>query len=759
MYQILREAPVRMIKTFTILMLGMILSACSDGMRIKNLVNYPTVLSSLVALDTLKVLPDVIKYMGSEEASFVSFDRDILIQGRQDQRPIWTGDAQGCLRVESDATIHILDFNFRGRQAGPSLIQVDSGRLILENCDLTEAGAWSIEVGPEGELDLRNVRFSKLAMGAIKINGGTVKAYNCTFDQTGKNAIFASNGKSIELHKVNVINTMGTAIELNSISEVWLDSLMVMDSFEDGISLTDCDFVLFNQVESNGNGRNGLYLNGAVISGLLNYSALGNLVHGMVAINIDTLRVLNSEFVGNGESGASLLGINRGRIAGIKVGHNGHSGFHITRGQDLLIHHSTFQASPGVSLFVDSVKTIRIEHASIINNKNGLHILNSDSVEFNNNLLASNKGVAAQFVNTTQLDLSVNLVKENQVGIRVEDVLNVQLDSNQIVSNEKGTDIRSVARIKMTGNMWARNQSGSYFSGMGDIISLEDQWQSNSISAFEVLSGNEIFLTNARFSDNQTGGLLNQVVAKIESCNFDSGNGVALKVMNGALYVTNSKFHMNKVGIELGEGSQGSVVQSIFTGNTLAIDSKASASLMLSYSQVKDARAAIRIGNYGKAEIFSNQFNTIDDYCIQVSGPHLQSLVLRQNILSRTGGVLSSEAKSGVVSVSNNTFAINNAGFDVDNKTIGEMNHNIFHKTPFDFHILKDPDKLVQNCFDAAEIENYPVEVRLLNIYSAPKFVADYHLSPQSPCLGGGENGLTIGARGVVTENRPVLEP
>ncbi len=755
-----RDVFVPVTRSLGLILLVLFLSACSKGMRLKNLVNYPVELATLNALDTLRVLPDVINYSGVRELSFTSFNEDVRIQGRQEQRPVWEASSQECFRVDSGADVHILDFNFRGTNSAERLIRVNSGRLILENCDVTGGEEWSIEVGERGKLELRNVRFSNLGLGAIKLNGGQISAYNCSFNQIGQTAIYATEGTILELHKVDISNAMGTALVLNSLAEVWLDSVIIQDSFEDGIRLADCEFVLINQVASKGNGRNGLVLENSVISGLLNFSAIGNLVSGMVATDIDTLRILNSEFVGNGDSGAIIQSVNRNRIAGVKMGHNGSSGFLASDVNDLIIHHSTFQANPGFSISLDSVKSAQIEHVSMVNNGVGCLIAHSDSVKFGNNLLISNHGVAAQFKDTNILDLSLNLVKGNDLGFQVEAVLNVQLDSNRFVSNISGTDMRSVSRITMMGNVWEENQFGSYFSGVGNIDSQGDRWQGNLNSAFELLSVEELLLRDARLDGNQLGGVVHQTSLKVEASMFTSGKGSALKLMSGTLGVSDSKFFDNNIGVELGEGAQASLVQCNFSGNELAIKAEASADLHLSYSKVEKGRRGVLLGSYGKAEILSNRFNEIDGYCIELSGPHLQSLVLRQNILSRTGGILKSQTLSGKINVSNNTFSNNHSGFSVLEKSIDNMNHNIFHKTaPVSVDILRDPVMLRSNCFSPDQRDRYPKEIGLLNLFANPEFDADYYLQPQSPCLRADEKGVFIGALGSTADRRPVLHP
>ncbi|MEA3288501.1 MAG: right-handed parallel beta-helix repeat-containing protein [Candidatus Marinimicrobia bacterium] len=741
--------------TFSLLVIS-----CSQGLRLKNLVNYPVTLFSLSALDTLKIPPDVVKYLGNEETTFRRIETDLRIQGRQVARPVWQSELQGCFAVGNGANVHIQDFNFKGSSGDTVLIRIDSGRVILENCDVSGGDAWSIQVGLAGDLELRNVRFTDNGSGAIKLDGGQVKIYNSEFDQAGETAIYAASGSLLEAHEVILTNTMGTAFELNSVSEVWLDSVKVIDSFQDGISLQNCDFVLISQVESRGNGRHGLRLRNATISGLLNYSAIGNLVHGMVIENVDTLRVVNSEFVGNGENGALIHSADRNRMAGVRVEHNGSSGFQITGGQELLIHHSSFQANPTLALGVDSLASVQIKHTSIMNNGTGLRVNHFADVELNNNLLVSNKASAASFKHGTMLVLTMNLLKENQLGYFGEDILNVQLDSNRVESNELGGDFRSVARLTMTQNIWKNNGTSGYFSQMGSIVSNHDQWISNHEHAFEILAAEKLILSNSVIKGNRNAGLLNQVSAKLEGCVFDSSSGYALKVMNGSLVVHDSRFESNKVGIDLNEGSRAQIVQSQFVQNELAINARASVSLSMSFCEIHRARAGLTLGNYVEAEILSNHFDEIDDYSIRITGPHLQRLYLRQNVISRTGGIIKSLSSSGTVDVISNTFAHNGSGFQVQKRSIDRLDHNIFFQTYLlDPEMMKDLNQIKSNCFYPQSKQEHPAVLEESNHYLDPQFDDKYYLTPRSPCLQDGKNGLLIGALGTIPEKRPILKP
>ena len=748
------------IRLMHVLFLALLLSACSQGLRLKNLVNYPLSLSSLDALDTLKISPEFVKYAGTEVVTFRNFNRDIHIQGRPEIRPMWMGDVRGCLQVDQDAKVYIADFNFQMTHADTALIRVSSGHLILENCDFISSDFWAIEVDSGAFLELRNVKFSALGAGAIKLNGGIVKMMDTHFDHISKTAVYASSGDLLEIHNSTFRNTMGSALEINSVNEVWLDSVLIIDSFQDGMTINDCDYVLINQVESRENGRHGLNLNDASICGILNFSALGNLVDGIQMDDVDTLRMVNSEFIGNGQSGGVITNTQRSRIAGIRVGHNEGDGLQFTRGQELWINRSSFQANLLAGLSIDSLKSIELGQLSLVNNGHGVLVTHFDSLAIHNGLMSSNRNNAAELKNGDYVSISKNLIKGNRLGLVISDLLFTNLDSNRVESNKLGNDIRSISNLSMNDNVWVSNESGAYFSEIASMSSDQDQWLSNLDTGLEVFSVKELLISDARIHNNRNGARLNEVSARMESVSIDSSRDAGLKLMNGSLVIHKLRAQHNGTAIELGEGTQAKVTQSHFGSNELTINAEASVSLTLSFSKMTDSRKGIRLGNYAEASILSNQFDLIDGYCVELSGPHIHSLMLRQNVISQTGGILNSQSVSGDIRVRSNTFARNMGGIRASKRTMSRLDHNIFYRTDMiDPQIMRDENLYRWNCIFPQIAAQPSDSTEALNINIDPDFGANYYLNPNSPCLSGGDNGFLIGALGGVPEARPSLQP
>ena len=750
----------KIIRNGFILLHLFLLIACSQGVRIKNLVNYPVQLSTLDALDTLEVSPDIVKYSGSQVTSFREIRRGIRIQGRHESRPLWSGDERGCFQVDQGAYVYMSDFNFQGTGGDTALIRVRSGSLILENCDFKASDFWAIEVDSGASLELRNVNFSAQSEGAIHIRGGQVRIFESFFEQVGKTAIYASGGQLFELHSTILRNTMGSALELNSVSEVWLDSVRVIDSFQDGIAINGCDYVLINHVESRENGRHGLSLSDAKICGILNFSSLGNLVNGMLLNAVDTLRLVNSEFIGNGESGGVIGETHRSRIAGIRVGHNGGEGFQFTEGQELWINNSSFQANPLTGLAITSLKLIDLRQISLVNNGQGILVNHFDSLGIDHSLFSSNRTNAVNISNGDHVYASQNLVKGNSSGLVIKDILLVDLDSNRVESNILGNDIQSISKLRMQDNIWVSNESGAYFSKIGSMSSTDDQWLSNLDTGLEIFSAEELLISGARIHNNRNGALVNEVSLRIESSAIDSCRKFGLKILNSKVVMEKVTSKHNGIALELGEGSQANITQCHFKDNDLNLKAEASVLLNLSYSSMSHSRKGMLLGNYAEAYILSNQFNLIDGYCVELSGPHVQSILMRQNVISKTGGVLKSRTSSGDIRLQSNTFANNLSGVSASKRSLHALDHNIFYHTSIpDRNVVKKEGLFKWNCIYPGTSDQQSDSIQSSNLYTDPGFSANYYLGPTSPCLHGGDNALLIGALGAQPASRPSLEP
>ncbi|MBT4714355.1 MAG: right-handed parallel beta-helix repeat-containing protein [Candidatus Marinimicrobia bacterium] len=744
---------------FVILCLFLMVS-CSQGIRIKNLVNYPIQLSVLDALDTLKISPDIVKYSGTEVTSFRTISQDIRIQGRHETRPVWSGDMQGCFLVDQDARVYISDFNFQGTTSDTALIRVKSGYLILENCDFISSDFWAIQVDSGATLKLQNVNFTTGGEGAIHLRGGQARIFNSHFEQVGNTAVYASGGDLFEIHSSILRNTMGSALNLNSVSEVWLDSVRVIDSFQDGIAINGCDYVLLNQVGSRENGRHGLSLNDAKIVGLLNFSSMGNLVNGMELNAIDTLRIVNSEFIGNGQRGGVISNAQRSRIAGIRVGHNGGEGFQFNQGNELWINNSSFQANPLTGLGINSLTSIDLKQVSLVNNGQGLFVDIFDSLGIDHSLFSSNRTNAMDIRGGDHLHASQNLVKGNSSGLVINEILFVDLDSNRVESNILGNDIQSVPKLKMNDNVWISNESGAYFSNIGSMSSTDDGWLSNLDTGLEIFSAEELLISGARIHNNRNGVLLNEVSLRIESSTIDSCREIGLKFLNSSVAMEKITSKHNGVALELGEGSQANITQCHFKDNELNLNAEASVFLSLTFSSMSHSRQGIRLGNYAEASILSNEFNLIDGFSVELSGPHVQSILMRQNVISKTGGVLKSRASSGDIQLQSNTFANNKSGIVASNRSIRGLDHNIFYHTSIpDLQVLREDYLFVWNCIYPGTTSQQSASIESQNIYSDPDFSANHYLNPTSPCLHGGNNGLLIGALGAQPTTRPSLQP
>ncbi len=737
-----------------------LLSNCSTGLRMKNLMNVPFALSSLSALDTMKIQPDVIKYVGPGESQSRRFKKDIRIQGNHGERPLWRADGAGCFKVSQGATIHILDFNFDGTQAKSGSIEIDSGMVFFENCDFSRGFGSMIRVGRGGRVELKNCVFRDIDRVSIQLDGGIAIVRNSDFIRAGESAILANSAKLVELHQTKVESSLNTGIKLKNVREVWLDSTSVLGSFQDGVSLTDCDYAFISQVILAENGQHGLRVQGGQILGLLEVRSLGNLVNGMDLTDLDSLRMVGSEFVGNGGDGANLFNVRQARMTSLHFGHNAGTGLLMTGGGAIRMDRTRIQGNPDAGGQFEAVDTVSINQSQIVNNGTGINISNSVDLRSSGNLFFSNKKMGLMVSRGQKTTLVRDQYTENQIGFKLTDVLNLQLDSCRIMENTQGSDLRSIAQITMQENRWQKNIAAAFFVDIGDLMSQGDAWFGSASKGIEILSGAEFRFIGSNLVGNHDAVTYNQTALSFETCRFDSGTGVSLKGSNASLSITDSRFHHNTTVVDLQQGCRAEFIQSDFQHNGSILTAGDEAHLLFSFCNVHAARKGIQLGNYAELTMLSSQFSELDDFVIRIGGPFLQEIFLRQNVIHHSGGILDSKRAQGTINLTNNTFAENLDGLQLHPDAKLALHQNIFYHTNVDDLLGGlNLDDMRWNCFTPDSRMSEPDNDAETNIYADPQLGAGYFLNPGSLCLIGGENGALIGARGLNPIKPPVLAP
>jgi len=737
-----------------------ILMGCSQGILVKNWLRVPVEIHTLQALDSLGRSPRYVTFTGNSVNTLRILDEDIQLVGRRDTRPVWSADERGCLVVEKQARVRISDFNFHGRTPSQPLIRVRSGHLVLENCDLRSAESLAILVEPDGSLELRDVHFLAGAAGAIQVNGGQVKIYDGSLTQVSRTALQVNGARLVEIHATSFQNTMGTAIEVDSTMEVWLDSVLIEDSFQDGLRLEACDYVLLDQVVSRKNGRHGLSISQVKLCGIIDFASLGNLVSGMEIMNVDTLRMVNTELVGNGETGAVISRSPNMALGGMRVGHNGGVGLDILHVENLSLGRSSFQAHPQYGLKIDSTRVIKLDQISIVNNEWGLDVSHFDSLDVEQSLFSGNRNKAMMARNGKRFIALKNLVKNNRIGFELDSTLLLKLDSNHIEANDLGLEFREVSTILATANKFLANKSAAYYMGVSNFQSDGDHWADNLDLGLEIHAAGDVIISDGRFKNNRKAASFNEVSLLMSACHVDSNREVGINLNRGTLTLENSRISSNGTGVRLGEGSRGKINQSKFIHNGIALTAEASVDLKLTFSEFRLNEQSIRLGNYIDASIVSSLFEGTTGSAIDLTGPHARSLLLRQNVMAKNAGVLSSNAQSGEILIQNNTFSENTGGLKGRSRSLASIEHNIFFHTAIPAtDLLKDPTRFAWNCVYPAPAGAGGTEIKAPNLIADPGLTSQFYLAPHSPCLKGGDNGMQIGARGPVPVTRPRLNP
>ena len=751
---------IEMIKKVWTLSLVLIIGSCSTGSHVRNILNAPIDIMRISSLDSVSVKPDVARYNGPGETVYHEFSRDIRLQGNHEQRPIWTGTEQGAFRVQDGATVHILDFNFTGGGGSDTLMSVEAGTLILENCDIYDLKGLGIFIAPEAMLEVRNTRFTRIGGVGIRSEGRYVRLWNSAFDMCGPSSLNIESAQIFEAHKVQIASTMGSGLQLNGCSEVWLDSVQVTDSFEDGMFIENSDFVLLENSRSNENGKNGLTLHNSVLSGLIGFSAVGNLVNGLSAESIDSLRLTHTEFVANGKHGAELRSIQNSTMVNVVAGHNGLDGVSLSQGRFSSIHHSTFQANLQTALKVNDLGEFNLLSSQLHKNTNGVAVETCDTVRIATSAISASPETGILVSGGTSLDISSTKFMGNGKGLRIEDLKTIRLHANLFQQQEQGVDIRVSQFMNSTSNEWVDNQSGLFLSEIEMVQSQNDKWLDHQELALEAIAIRDLLLTGSVVRGNRQGILLNQTSSKLEECQVDSTAGFGLKALNSSINLLASDLNGNVTAVELGEGSHGKITQTRFDDNLLALLTGASSDLTLSFSTVRGGHTGVLLDDFSDAQIISNRVESNSEQFLDLRGSTIRSLYLRQNVVTGSGRVMRSKSRSGDIALVNNTFADNETLMIMPERTIDDLEHNIFHRSgSLDPKWMKNLSDIQWNCFSGDTTLAANETLRASNLFVDPQLDENYYLTSPSPCVDGGRNGLQIGALGISSPSRPTLSP
>lgn len=747
-------------KLSLLLSLSLVVTSCATRSHLKNLLNIPTELASLRSMDSLRVQPDIVRLSDGVDTLHLTLSRDVRISGKPDNRAVWVGGEEGALIIDQGARVILTDINFRNPTSNKPLILVRHGQLTLENCDITDLGSHAIQVDSLANLSLKNVRFMGIAGHAVISKGQYLRVFGSTFVACGPAALKIGGGRLLEIHGSDFQRNLGSGIEIHGVHEILLDSVRVAESFEDGIRMSDCGYVLLESVETIKNGRHGYNIENSKILGQLNCLSTGNLVNGLISQNVDTLHLVNSEFLGNGQTGLSIKGLKEAKLGGLSVAYNGYDGVSLANGNSLTMEQSNFQVNRNAAVRVENLKTVLIEKIAALGSKSAMMISQVDTLTLLSNLIRSHAENGLFLDEGERMIFRSNQIEKSQRGIFVKNSAFVQMDSNTVRNNLVGATFRSSGTINLANNMWTGNETGVTGTGLVFLESNSDTWTDNRAVGLEVTDGSDLLLSNGLWSRNNQHIILHQSSTRLENSRLDTCVGQAIKVSNGRLSISQSHFIRNSVALDIGSGSQSSLVQSDFTNCDISIRVGESSKLSMNFSRVRDGHLGLDIKSYSDVELISNQFIRLGGEAIKVSGPHLQRLYLRQNVFAENNSIIYSAAVSGEIQIVNNTFVNNSGGLQMKPGTVTGFNYNIYTRMPvFDSTILEYPDRAANNCYDSKMIEAQKHQLLAKNIFGKPLLDENYHPLPDSPCIEGGENGTLIGALGVSRDPKLTLKP
>lgn len=750
-----RNSP--LLRAIALSSLLLLVAGCSTGARIRNLLQYPQKLTDLAALDTLKIRPVSIVFTGTEIDSHYIFGTKTKLVGDESIRPVWEAGTNGCFSVENGAQVYMSDLRFRAGGEDSLFIQVDSGSLVLENCDFTGGDGIAIRVEAGASLTIKNLSFEDLGQGAIENRGGSVTVTECSFENTGEYAIRSTHKGDIRVTHTNIQGGRGNGLRLEDQHIIWLDSLTIDAMGKDGIAISNSPYLYANRLTLKQNNRHGVYLKNVDLAVLGDILGSANKLDALCIEDIDSLTILNSELMGNGRSGLSVTSAGFCRIAGSRIGHNNQGGLRISSVGQVSIFKTGFVSNMLMAVEVSESQTITMEELTLSSNQAGLQVGGFDSMMLKNCLFLDNRQKAAYLTTGQELKLKSNLFRDNQRALNCRNIHTTLLDSNIFHGNVQAATFETIEFLNSTANQWLENDAAAYFGDLAKLRMQQDLWRGNRKTALEAMNVQGVMIEQTHFVQNHFSAILNQAPLILKGCTIDSSLGAGLKILNGQLTAERSGFSHNLTAISMGDGCKAEILQSQFKDNGTAISTSASVNLKFSYNLVAGGREGIVMGNYALAHLRANRFNEIDGYCFVSTSPHMRDLNMRQNVILKTGGVMNISSTSGDIHCRSNTFAENLSGIHVTPEILKVVEHNVFYETPF-LQPISDfsRSRIEWNCIYPDTAEDQLSES---NIFADPMLTSNLYLREGSPCLGSRHGGMTIGALGGIPDVRPELDP
>jgi len=356
-------------------------------------------------------------------------DKDVTITGEGDPAEIVLESSQGpCLRLKAgQVKLKGLTIQRKDAEGKDPTVALQSGRAMLEDCEVTAAGGTVLRVeGSGSQLQmLRSHLHGSHSIGCEVLRGASVNLSHCLLDGHGRVGIRVGGGASATLVHVVIKDADGTGVCVQTQGMVQLEDCEILacragslevDS-EGRATLLRChlessDFAgvlalekgqaTLEQCEIRGHGASGVHAGEGAMVSLRQCRSFQNPGFGISIMDQGVCTITDSEISENGEPGIYIhhggtaqlkgsklhdgqsLGVvcaakGRGFLEGCEIYGNAQSGAKVERGGSLLLVRCVLRdgRDTGMLLFEDAELTL--EECVVHRNARGGILLSKDA--------------------------------------------------------------------------------------------------------------------------------------------------------------------------------------------------------------------------------------------------------------------------------------------------------------------------------------------------------------------------------------------
>jgi len=510
--------------------------------------------------------------------------------------------------------------------------------IEIENSTSGEFSYSSFEWNDYG-MRLFNSSFISISNSSFSKNSNGIYGKNCK-NITAMNNTFFSNSKGITMEKSHFCKFINQSVEgsSNGMEFMWCTHSILRDN-----EIKENDFGLVLSQSPN----NMLYQN-QFANNIYNFDMEGLSVNDFYE-NIDTSNTINgepfyylvneSDIILQEPAGyIALVGCTNITLMDVSISNNG-EGALLAGSNEVSIKNCPFQHNIEGS-FILSSTNILFENADINHNLNdGILFQSSSHVSLLECSIYQNgqRGINIYALDEISGDFSIsgNEIKENWLGINIENIDGSVIKNNTIKNNERGgIRLFKASHTVIKGNNISANEDGVDITNSYDIQFFNDKLFGNENGIN--LKSSEAEIQNSSFKECNTGITSDGSMENIENSTFFN-NSKGMYVFNSSTNISLSSFINNDIGCEFISTSF-NIFNSTFHGNVYGILSSYCTGTIYSSENIYDNEYAIMLNHSQNVNIFSCYLfnNTFGFYIMNSSHSEINNC----SIFNSTNGMV-----------------------------------------------------------------------------------------------------------------------